>query len=101
MRTTEIKLNGEKREALLAAGGQGFKIYTVFGLEGWALVLGRKTAFVADKTPVAQAVADYVNLRYQSLDRHDEIKSRFQGVLAELVRNLDTASEDRTPAQEI
>ena len=101
MRTTEIKLNGEKRAALLAAGGQGFKIYTVFGLEGWALVLGRQTAFIADKTPTAQAVADYVNLRYQSLDRHDEITSRFQDVLAELIRHLDTASENRTPAQEV
>ncbi|MGK5082984.1 hypothetical protein WDW37_06735 [Bdellovibrionota bacterium FG-1] len=89
MRTTEIKVNGEKREAQLAAGGQGFKIYTVFGLEGWALVLGRKTAFIDDKTPVAQVVADYVNLRYHALDKHELIKARFHDVVDELVRNQD------------
>lgn len=89
MRTTEIKIDGEKRAAQLVAGGQGFKIYTVFGLDGWALVLGRKTVFIADKTPIAQVVADYVNLRYHALDRHEEIKTRFHEVVNELVQNQD------------
>lgn len=56
MRTTEIKINGEKKEAILTAGGTGFKIYSVSDLDGWALVFGRKTAFIADNTPAANVV---------------------------------------------
>ncbi len=77
MRTSEIKIEGQKKEAVLVAGGPGFKVYTVSDLDGWAIAIGRKASFIADNTPAAQAVADYVNIRYHSLNLHESIKNKF------------------------
>jgi len=91
MRSKEIKIAGEKKEAILVAGGSGFKVYTVSGLNGWALALGRKISFIEDKTPEAQTVANYVNLKYQPLNEHEAMKEEFDQLIDSLQqRELDS-----------
>lgn len=84
MRTTEIKIEGTKREAVLTAGGPGFKIYTVLDLDGWVIALGRKISVIEDNTPAAQTVADYVNIRYHSLNLHESIQNKFNELMGTL-----------------
>lgn len=96
MRTTEIKIEGLKKEAVLVAGGPGFKIYTVSDLDGWALSLGRKISFVADNTPAAQAIADYVNIRYHSLNLHESIKNKFN-LLVDSLKEKHEAPRTEAP----
>jgi hypothetical protein len=91
MRTTELKINNEKKEAILVAGGSGFKVYTVSGLDGWALALGRKINFIEDKTPEAKTVANYVNLKYQPLNSQESIKQEF----TQLIETLNQVEKAR------
>ena len=81
MRTKELKIDGEKKEAVLVAGGAGFKVYSVSGLNGWALAFGKKISFIEEKTPEAQTVANYINLQYQSLNTQDSIKQEFNQLI--------------------
>ena len=92
MRTKELKINNETKEAILIAGGSGFKIYSVSGLDGWALELGRKISFIEDKTPEFQTVANYVNLKYQPANSQDTIKLRFTELI-ESIGNKAKAPE--------
>lgn len=78
MRSKELKIGGEKREAVLVAGGNGFKVYTISGMNGWALAFGRSINFIEDKSPDAKTVARYVNLRYQPVDLQGSILSEFK-----------------------
>ena len=90
MRSKELKIAGENKEAVLVAGGSGFKIYAVSGLNGWALALGRKISFIEDKTPAAQIVANYVNLKYQPINAQEGIKDEFNQLIDGLQhRDLD------------
>lgn len=90
MRSKELEIAGEKKEAVLVAGGSGFKIYAVSGLNGWALALGRKISFIEDKTPAAQIVANYVNLKYQPINAQEGIKDEFNQLIDGLQnRDLD------------
>jgi len=90
MRSKELKIAGEKKEAVLVAGGSGFKVYAVSGLNGWALALGRKISFIEDKTPAAQIVANYVNLKYQPINVQESIKDEFNQLIDGLQhRDLD------------
>lgn len=90
MRSKELKIAGEKKEAVLVAGGSGFKVYAVSGLNGWALALGRKISFIEDKTPAAQIVANYVNLKYQPINTQEAIKDEFNQLIDGLQhRDLD------------
>lgn len=81
MRSKELKIAGEKKEAVLVAGGSGFKVYAVSGLNGWALALGRNISFIEDKTPAAQVVANYVNLKYQPINTQEAIKAEFNQLI--------------------
>lgn len=91
MRSKELKIAGEKKEAVLVAGGSGFKVYAVAGLNGWALALGRKISFIEDKTPAAQIVANYVNLKYQPINAQEGIKNEFNQLIDGLQRrDLDS-----------
>lgn len=94
MRTKDIKIGNETKEAVLVAGGSGFKIYAVSGLDGWALALGRKISFIEDKTPEAQTVADYVNLRYQPANSQENIKQQFSKLIE------DIGNKTKAPASE-
>jgi hypothetical protein len=89
MRTAEIKIEGQKKSGVLVAGGQGFKIYTVADLDGWVLSLGRRTSFVADNTPAAQIVADYVNLHYHSFDLQESIRNKFNAFIRSLKESIE------------
>lgn len=96
MRTTELKINNEKKEAILVAGGSGFKVYTVSGLDGWALALGRKISFIEDKTPEASTVSKYVNLKYQPLNAQEAIKQEFTQLIESL--GQPTKAPDTEPS---
>ena len=89
MRTKDLKINNETKEAVLIAGGSGFKIYSVSGLDGWALALGRKISFIEDKTPEFQTVANYVNLKYQPANSQAVIKQQF----SELMQSIGNTSQ--------
>lgn len=96
MRTTKLKINNEKKEAVLIAGGSGFKIYAVSGLDGWALALGRQISFIEDKTPEAKTVANYVNLRYQPVNSQESIKEQFTQLIKAIGKN--SKAPDLEPA---
>jgi hypothetical protein len=94
MRTSEIKIDGIKKEAILTAGGPGFKIYTVLDLDGWVLSLGRRTSFVADNTPAAQVIADYVNLHYHSFDLQESIRNKFNDFIGSLKESFEAPKSE-------
>ncbi len=77
MRTKELKFDGKKVEAVLVAGGPGFKIYSATGVDGWLLKVGRQTILVADKTPESSIVGKYINLRYQPISEQKAVKEEF------------------------
>lgn len=81
VRSKELKINNETKEAILVAGGSGFKVYAVSGLGGWAVALGRKISFIEDKTPEFQTVANYVNLKYQPANSLESIKQEFSALI--------------------
>lgn len=82
MRTTELKIEGEKKEAILVAGGAGFKIYSASDLDGWVLVIGRKVLVVRESSPDFKTVSRYVNLKYQPTSELDVIKNDFNSLIA-------------------
>jgi hypothetical protein len=84
MRTTEIKIGGEKREALLVAGGPGFKIYSTSGLDGWVLVIARKSFVIPEADAQFKIVARYVNLKYQPVNQQADIKDQFMNMISSL-----------------
>jgi len=94
MRTSEIKIEGVKKEAVLVAGGAGFKVYSVAELDGWALAIGGKVSFIKDHTLEAQTVADYVNIRYHSIDSQEQIKKKFESLI------LFLGNKGKAPTQE-
>ena len=81
MRTTQLKIGKEKREAVLVAGGPGFKIYTANGIEGWVVVSGRQVHLIEASRPEFDAIGRYVNLRYQAQAEHEKIKLAFDNLL--------------------
>ena len=85
MRTKEIKIGGEKKTAVLVAGGQGFKIYTVADIDGWIIVIGVKTHLIPDFTKDSPTVSNYVNLHYHSPKLKESIINKF----STLVRSLN------------
>ncbi|RYZ93330.1 MAG: hypothetical protein EOP06_01325 [Proteobacteria bacterium] len=82
MRFTEIKIDSVPMQALLVAGGPGFKIYTVQGATYWLLVVGRKKHIVEPGTANFRLVSKYINLKYQPIATHDEIKKDFLALIA-------------------
>lgn len=97
MRTTELTINNEKKEAVLVAGGTGFKVYTVSGIDGWALACGRKINFIEDKTPEAKTIAQYVSLRYQPTESQESIKQNFNRLIENLNQRSKTLDLESAP----
>lgn len=81
MRTTQLKIGDEKKEAVLVAGGPGFKIYTASGMDGWIIRVPRKTFVVAASSSDFGMVGRYVNLRYQPIGEQQAIKIQFDSFL--------------------
>lgn len=96
MRTTELKIGTEKKEAVLVAGGPGFKVYSISGMDGWALALGRQISFIEDKTLEAKTVANYVNLKYQPINSQESIKEKFTQLIKSIGRK--SKAPDLEPA---
>ncbi|MFN9068030.1 MAG: hypothetical protein ACK5V3_12435 [Bdellovibrionales bacterium] len=89
MRTTELKIGTEKKEAILVAGGPGFKIYSASGFDGWVLVLGRKVFPVTEESQDFKVISKYVNLKYQPINEQATIFKNFES----LVESLKTPSQ--------
>jgi|GEM_PF-2245972 len=81
MRTTQLKIGDEKKDAVLVAGGPGFKIYTASGTDGWIIRIPRKTFVVVEGTAEFTTVGRYVNLRYQPIAEQQAIKLQFDSFL--------------------
>lgn len=79
MRTKTLKINGKETEAILMAGGKGFKIYSFS--EGLIVDKGREKIILQENTPAYEVVIDYVNLRYHNIDQQKEITEKFQSWL--------------------
>lgn len=82
MRTKDLKVGGKTVEAVLLAGGPGFKIYHASGVDGVILALGRKQFVVAESDPDFKTVMQYVNLKYQKLSDQEAIKQEFKKLIA-------------------
>lgn len=82
MRTKEIKIDGKTVEAVLMAGGYGAKIYSV--ADGIVLSIGRKNHVLKENTPEYKKVIDYVNIKYQDVSKHEQIKKDFQDLVGGL-----------------
>jgi hypothetical protein len=84
MRTTELKIGTEKKEAILVAGGPGFKIYSASGFDGWVLVLGRKVCPVTEASQDFKAISKYVNLKHQPINEQSTIIKTFESLVESL-----------------
>lgn len=84
MRTTEINIGTEKKEAILVAGGPGFKIYSASGFDGWVLVLGRKVFPVTEGGQDFKVISKYVNLKYQPISEQSTITKTFESLVESL-----------------
>jgi len=82
MRTKELKVNGTKVEAILMAGGPGFKIYSANS--HLVLVLGRKVNIIDEDSIDFKTVMHYITLKYQSESDREDIKSAFKTLLTKL-----------------
>ena len=97
MRTTELKINNEKKEAVLIAGGQGFKIYTTSDTDGWILSLKRKIFIIEEHHPEFMLIACYVNLKYQPLNEQEKIKTEFSAFIASKAQMPRTTALEANP----
>jgi 8-oxo-dGTP pyrophosphatase MutT (NUDIX family) len=86
-RTKMMKVNGQEVEAVLMAGGPGFKIYSA--LDGVVLVAGRKQLFVKESDEKYKPIMRYVNLRYQPISEHEAIKKEFEAVLHSMGESMN------------
>ena len=82
MRTKELKIGDVKREAVLVAGGQGFKIYHAAGVSGWILALGREMVIIDETEPECQIISNYVNMKYHPVDQQPAIMQTFANLIS-------------------
>lgn len=82
MRTKSLAINGKEFEAVLVAGGNGFKIYSSAEVSGWVLALGKRNVVIDESSPEFKSVSKYVNLKYQPLNDRDQIKQEFEELIA-------------------
>ena len=87
MRTKELKVENKKTEAVLMAGGDGFKIYSVAKPEGWAIVTGRKVNFFEDNSKYSETIVNYVNIQYHSIEMKDEITAKLNELVSQFKNN--------------
>jgi hypothetical protein len=90
MRTTLLKIGNEKKEAILVAGGAGFKIYSSSGVQGWIIVLGRRVFVIEENSSDFATVSRYINLKYQPLNQQEAIKAKFGNFIKqEIIKHSD------------
>ena len=79
MRSKIIRIGNQEIEAILMAGGNGFKIYGGNG----KLILwhNRKHEVIEESDPRFKIVMQYVNLKYQPLDKQEKVKEEFMKVI--------------------
>jgi len=81
MRTKLLKIAGQQRDAILIAGGDGFKIYNASGVSGWALVTGRTVRVVEETDERFGIISKYVNLKYQPSNEQPVVRESFKNFL--------------------
>lgn len=81
VRTKDLEIGDKTISSTLVAGGSGFKIYSPKGIDGWVLSIGRKNILIGEKDPDYGIVSKYVNLKYQPVDKHQEIKDKFDSLI--------------------
>jgi len=84
MRTKLLKIAGKQKDAILIAGGDGFKIYNVSGVSGWVLVTGRTVRVVAETGESFGIISKYVSLKYQPQDEQSVVLENFENFLRRL-----------------
>jgi|SRR6185312_5090773 len=94
MRTKTLKINGKPVEAVLLAGGNGFKIYSV--ADSLVVVKGREQLVFKDGEPDFKTVIQYVNLRYQPAGEHEKIKAAFDALI-KVQPEVAEGADDGTP----
>lgn len=75
MRTTILKIEGKSLDAVLVAGGQGFKLYSLASLNAWGLKVGRKVLLIDEEHPKHQLVSKYSMLKYQPAPERSAIQA--------------------------
>jgi len=94
MRTKELKINGDPVEAVLMAGGPGFKIY--HASDSLVVVKGRKQIVFKEDDPDFKTVIRYVNLRYQPAGEHEKVKADFDALI-KIAPEVSEAANDGSP----
>ena len=89
MRTTQLKIGKEKNEAILVAGGSGFKIYSATGISGWVVVIRRQIFIIDEKDENYKTVSRYVNLNYQPANQQHTIKDEFDKYVLSKALSID------------
>ncbi len=79
MRTKSFKINGQSHDAVLMAGGSGFKIYSY--ADGLIIDKGRNKILIQENSPQFKTIMRYVNLKYQNLNEQPTIKEEFEAFL--------------------
>lgn len=84
MRTTNLKIGTETKDAILIAGGQNFKVYYVSSFDGWILKINRKVHTFKTGSLDFKSISRYVNIKYNPTSEHGEIKNTFKEVVSRL-----------------
>lgn len=87
MRTKELKIDNKITQAVLLAGGAGFKIYSASDYDGWVLMIGRKLRQIPEKAPEFKIVSRYINLKYQPASEQESVKTAFNSLLENIKEN--------------
>ena len=85
MRSKTLKIDGKPHEAVLVAGGPGFKLYESEG--AWMLVTGKTVRVIRESDPDFAIVSMYAMLRYQDPSRQAAIKREFEELMKRKKKN--------------
>lgn len=84
MRTARLKIDGKLMEGVLMSGGFGAQVYSVSGVRGVVLKIGRRSHVVHEDVPAFKCVMRFVNMKYQPLNEQDAVLAEFRGLVKEL-----------------
>lgn len=84
MRTAQLKIDGKIVEGVLMSGGFGAQVYSVSGVKGVVLKIGRRIHVVHEDVPAFKCVMRFVNMKYQPLNEQDAVLAEFRGLVKEL-----------------
>lgn len=80
-RTKQVKIDDKVMDAVLMAGGPGFKIYSL--AKDLLLVVGNKQFVIKESDVAYKPIMRYVNLKYQPVIQKDAVKKEFDQIVKE------------------